>query len=101
MKPESAKALTWSAAILILLGLIVMSPSAAFGSFVLAALCAFFPAAFGAKKTRIFAALLLIASLALSVAYFSEFQREQNAYRQRAKAPAASPAVPQTQEPKK
>ncbi|MCG2709665.1 MAG: hypothetical protein Q8N12_00555 [Thermodesulfovibrionales bacterium] len=53
MKKESANALAWFAAILLLVGLLIMSPSGAFALFVLAALFAALPAIFGSKKTRI------------------------------------------------
>jgi hypothetical protein len=97
MKPESARALVWVAGVLIMLGLVVMSPTGAFALFSLAALSAVIPTVFGRKVPRIIAAALLIASLALAATYYSSFEREREAYAQRAKERAAkSPSAPAT-----
>ena len=89
MKAESARALVWAAAILIMLGLVIMSPAGAFALFALAAISAAIPAAFGSKLPRIIAAVLLITSLALAATFYSAFDREREAYAQRAKERAA------------
>ncbi|HAR46006.1 MAG: hypothetical protein A2X56_08250 [Nitrospirae bacterium GWC2_57_13] len=103
MKPASAKALVWTAAVLIVLGMMILSPSGAFALFSLAALCAAIPAAFGSKRPRIIAAVLLVLSLALGASYYAAFKKESKAYSQRAKERAAKPPAPlqQNQGPKK
>ncbi|MDP2277285.1 MAG: hypothetical protein Q8K51_03585 [Nitrospirota bacterium] len=85
MKKESSNALAWFAAILLFVGLLIMSPSGAFALFVLAALFAAFPAIFGSKKTRIVAAVLLLVSILLAVSRYPEFRSEQDRFSSRAK----------------
>ncbi|MDP3259792.1 MAG: hypothetical protein AAB273_02185 [Nitrospirota bacterium] len=85
MKKESANALAWFAAILLLAGWLVMSPSGAFALFVLAALFAAVPAIFGQKKTRIVAAVLLLVSILFAASKYPEFRSEQEQFRSRAK----------------
>ena len=85
MKKESANALALFAAILLLAGWLVMSPSGAFALFVLAALFAAFPAIFSQKKTRIIAAVLLLVSILFAVSKYPEFRNEQERFRSRAK----------------
>ena len=85
MKKESANALALFAAILLLAGWLVMSPSGAFALFVLAALFAAFPAIFSQKKTRIVAAVLLLVSILFAVSKYPEFRSEQDRFRSRAK----------------
>jgi uncharacterized PurR-regulated membrane protein YhhQ (DUF165 family) len=95
MKAESARALIWVTGILIVLGLVVMSPAGAFALVSLAAISAVVPTVFGPKAARIVAAALLIASLALAATFYSAFDKEREAYAQRAKQRAAkSSAVP-------
>jgi membrane protein implicated in regulation of membrane protease activity len=76
MKNSTASALTWFAAILLGLGLLMMSPSGSFLVFILAALFAAAPATFGTKKMRIAAIILLIASIILAVIQYAEFKNE-------------------------
>ncbi|MDP1758465.1 MAG: hypothetical protein Q8K77_01540 [Thermodesulfovibrionales bacterium] len=85
MKKESSNALAWFAAILLFVGLLIMSPSGAFALFVLAALFAAFPAIFSQKKTRIIAAVLLLVSILLAVSRYPEFRSEQDRFSSRAK----------------
>ena len=91
MKPESAKALAWTAGILLVLGLVIMSPTGAFALLVLAALCAAIPSVFATKRPRVISLVLLIAAIALAAYYYPAFEREREAYAQRAKAPAVKP----------
>lgn len=85
MKPESARALTWFAAILLFVGLLIMSPSGAFFLFVLAVLFAAVPAIFGSKKARIIAVILLLVSILFAVSRYPEFRSEQERFSSRAK----------------
>jgi|CXWL01.1.fsa_nt_gi membrane protein implicated in regulation of membrane protease activity len=88
MQPASARALTGMAALVLLVGLMVMSPSAAFLAFCLAALLSAIPAIFGTGKTRLIAAALLLGAAVLAVNRYQDFRREQERYRQ--KKPTAS-----------
>ncbi|MCL5669403.1 MAG: hypothetical protein M1392_05415 [Gammaproteobacteria bacterium] len=85
MKKESASALAWFAAVLLLAGWLVMSPSGAFAIFVLAALFAAVPAIFGSKKTRIIAAILFLVSILFAAIKYPEFKSEQDRFSSRAK----------------
>lgn len=93
MKPESARALTWSAGILIVLALVILSPTGAFALLVLAAISAAIPSVFASKRPRIISVVLLIASVALAAYFYPAFEREREAYAQRAKERAAKPSV--------
>jgi membrane protein implicated in regulation of membrane protease activity len=85
MPPASTRALTVTAALVMFVGLIVLSPSGAFLAFGLATLLAAVPAIFGTGKIRIVAAILLLCSAAMAVRQYPAFQKEQEQIRQRAK----------------
>jgi membrane protein implicated in regulation of membrane protease activity len=89
MKPESARTLAWTAGILIVLALVIISPSGAFALLVLAAVCAAIPSVFASRRPRAISAVLLIASIALAVNFYPAFKRDQSAYTQRVKERAA------------
>lgn len=86
MQPASARALTVTAALVLLLGFLVPSPSGAFLAFCLAALSALVPVIFGSGKMRVAAAVLLLCSIALAAGKYTDFQSEQERYQQRTKA---------------
>ncbi len=81
MQPASARALTITAALIGLAGLMVMSPSGAFLAFCLATILALFPAIFGTGKIRLTAAVLLLCSIGLAVRIYPDFRSEQERYR--------------------
>ena len=85
IKNSTAFALTWLAAILLGLGLRVMSPSGSFLIFIVAALFAAVPAIFGTKKMRIAAIILLATSIILAVSQYSEFNNERYRIEKRSK----------------
>ncbi len=93
MKPESARALAWTAGILIVLALVIMSPTGAFALLALAAICAAIPSVFATKRPRVISLAFLIASMALAVNFYPAFKRDQEAYTQRVKERAAKPQV--------
>ena len=93
MKPESARALAWTAGILLMLALVIMSPSGAFALLVLAIICAVIPSVFAAKRTRVVSVLLLIASIALAAGFYPDFERERKNYSQHARPEAAKVPV--------
>ena len=94
MQPASARALTGAAALVLLVGFMVMSPSGAFLAFCLAALLSAIPAIFGAGKTRLIAAALLLGATVLAVGRYSAFRAEQQRHRERVKS--ARLIAPQT-----
>jgi hypothetical protein len=59
-------ALTWFAAILIITGGMIMSPSGAFFLFLVAALFVVFPAIFGTGRIRVVVAVLLLAAISFA-----------------------------------
>ena len=91
MNPKSAQALAWTAGILIVLGLVIMSPTGAFALLVLAALAAAIPSVFASARPRVVSLILLIAALGLSAYFYPAFERERAAYAQRAKEHAVRP----------
>jgi len=94
LQPTSARALTVTAGLILLAGLMVMSPSAAFLAFCLAALVAAPPAFYGTGKIRLVAAALLLGAVLLAVGKYSAFRTDQQRYRERVKtARLAAPRV--------
>jgi len=91
VKNSSASALTWLSAILIVVGLLMMSPSGSLAVFVLAALFAVTPAVFGRNKIRILAVILLLASILLAVSQYPEFQNERERIAKRTKISRMKP----------
>jgi heme O synthase-like polyprenyltransferase len=92
LKPESAKALAWTSGILMILALVIMSPTGAFALLVLAAVCAAIALAFGPNRLRIVFLALLVATALLAANFYPAFARERDAYMQRAKQRAAPDA---------
>jgi membrane protein implicated in regulation of membrane protease activity len=91
MKNTSARAITWFAAILLFLGLLLMSPSGSFFVYVLATFVALPPAIFGTKKIRIFAIILLLTAIFLAVNKYPEFKSESDKYSRRGKISQINP----------
>jgi hypothetical protein len=87
MQPASARALTVTAVLVVGIGVMVMSPSAAFLAYGLATLLAVFPAVLGQGKIRIIAAILLLGSIGLAAGNYPDFKTEQQEYRQRTHSP--------------
>ena len=86
---QSANALAGLSAILLLIGLLVLSPSAGFLAMVLAAVCAFLPLAFGAKAARVTGLVLFIAASVLAARSYPDFRNEQRGVVERAKQHSA------------
>ena len=99
MNPESAKALAWTAGLLLVLGLVILSPTGAFALLVLAALCAAIPALFGRQRPRIISMLLLIASLGVAASFYPAFKRDLAVYMNRTEEREAKPQVPNSMHP--
>lgn len=98
MKPESARALMWSGAILIIVGAAVGAPAGALFCMGLAALCALAPIIVGPLGPRIAGAVILAIALAIAVRMYPLYQKEQERYRDRA-TKSQSPAQPQPTAP--
>ena len=84
MKPESARALMWSGAILIIVGAAIGAPSGALLCMGLAALCALAPIVVGPLGSRIGGTVVLVIAIAFAVQLYPLYQKEQARYRERA-----------------
>lgn len=81
MKPESLRALLGLCCLLLLAGLLAMSPSASFLAAVVAAFPALAAALLGKKSVRLAGAVLLCLSLAAVAWFLPSFQKEHAAFR--------------------
>jgi hypothetical protein len=81
VSPTSVRTLLWTAAILALVGAMVGSPAGGLLVLAVAALLGAIAAVPGTRRTRIVAALLTVACLALAAARFAEARREMARYR--------------------
>ena len=98
MKPESARALMWSGAILIIVGAAVGAPAGGLFCMGLAALCALPPIIVGPLGPRIAGAVILVIAIAFAVELYPLYQKEQERYRERATRSQSS-AQPQSTAP--
>ena len=94
MKPESARALMWSGAILIIIGAAIGAPAGAILCMGLAALCALAPIVVGPLGPRIAGVVIFVIAIAFAVQLYPLYQKEQERYRERATKlqPSAQPA---------
>lgn len=83
MKKKSLGAAVLLAFSLLITGLLVLSPSAAFILLVLAGVIAVIPALLGRGGVRLLGIMLLILSVALSVSYYPYFRGEQQRFMQK------------------
>jgi cell division protein FtsW (lipid II flippase) len=100
MQDDSAGALAWVAVILIVLGLVVMSPTGGFFLVVLAAVAALAPLVFGSTKRRIFAGAVFCAATLIGIATYPEFRKDYDPYLERARQKSApAPDTPPSNSP--
>ncbi|NLC70144.1 MAG: hypothetical protein GX751_02160 [Desulfuromonadaceae bacterium] len=92
MKETLAKSLLWSAVFVLVLGMLIGSPSGQFFCFVVAAAIAALPLSLAGKRRRLFAAGVTIAAVLLAWSVYSDFRQDFSTYRERAKASFAAPA---------
>jgi membrane protein implicated in regulation of membrane protease activity len=99
MKRRTARTFIWTAGILIVLGFVIMSPSAAFTLFLLAATSAAVPSIFASEQSRSVPVGLLVLSIVLAASFYPAFTRDQEAYARRVKErmEKQKPAVPAVQ----
>ena len=83
LSDNSASTLTWLAVFFLLPGFSIQSPSGRFLFVVLAAFVALIPLAFGNSKRRVISGLVLVVALLGAFATYPEFDKDQNAYRER------------------
>jgi membrane protein implicated in regulation of membrane protease activity len=82
MNERSVRALLWSSGIVMLVGGMVMSPSASLLAFGLAAVLALLAVVFGRRKLRLVAVVLMLVSLLLVVQEYPKANQDFSSYRQ-------------------
>ena len=94
MKPESARALMWSGAILIIAGAAIGSPAGALFCMALASLCALAPIVVGPLGPRIAGVVMFVIALAIAAQMYPLYQKELERYHERATRPQSSAQPP-------
>lgn len=84
MHERSVRTLLWSSGIVLLVGGMVMSPSASLFAFGLAAVLALLAVVFGRRKLRIVAVVLMLVSFLLVVQEYPKANQDFSSYRQQA-----------------
>ena len=85
MNPSSARVLLWVSAFLFI-GSIATSTAAAFIAPLLAAVVSFFPAAFGRRRARLAASVILALSVLVAVSNYPGYRRHMEQWVARAQA---------------
>jgi len=91
MNQKTVKTAGQVSIIVLVIGLMLMSPPLRLGLFILAVLCAAVPAVFAVGKWRIAGIILVLAALAFAIAEYPAATSDMQNYHQRAK-PKAAPA---------
>jgi membrane protein implicated in regulation of membrane protease activity len=81
MNPQTAKTVTWAALFCLLTGMLIISPSAAFLLYSLAAILAVLPAVMAGTWLRVTALFLLALSLFLAFDAYPKFSKEMKMFR--------------------
>jgi membrane protein implicated in regulation of membrane protease activity len=93
-KLQSARALLWFSAILLVVGAMVADPTAGFSVIALAGLSALGSITLGDKRLKLIGLLLLAASVALAVAYWPAAKSHQAKYQERVKKTSTPETAP-------
>ncbi len=89
LNPQSARALVWAALFPLVVGPIATSYAAMFLGPVLAGVIALVPAAFGRRRTRLAASVLLALSLVVAFSKYPGYSRHMERWTTRARESAA------------
>lgn len=92
-KQQSARALLWFSAILLVVGAMVTDPTAGFAVFALAGLGVLGSIALGDKRLKLIGLLLLAVSVVLAVAYWPAAKSYQAKYQERVKKAATTNTI--------
>jgi len=87
----SAKALNWLAIIILLVGMMIGSPTGGFLAAVVALLVALVPLVFSTGKKRIATGVVVAVAVLFAFATFDAFQKDSRQYREKVRA--SSPGV--------
>lgn len=82
MNPASARALSVLAALLLIVGWMVISPAGSLSAFLVAVLLVLAPVIAGPGRIRLLAVVLFLAALGSAAIKFPEFRQEQGRYQQ-------------------
>ncbi|MCR4299389.1 MAG: hypothetical protein NUV75_11700 [Gallionella sp.] len=88
LNDASAKATNWLAIIILVVGMMIASPTGGFFSTVVAIMVALVPLLFSTGKKRIAAGLIVAAGVFFAFATFDGFQKDYGKYRERGPAPS-------------
>lgn len=90
----SAKSLTWFAALVLAIGMLIGSPTGQFFIALLAGCLAAIPLALGNRRRRIYAGIVFLLAVLFAVAVFDAYRHDSSSYRDRVKraADTSSPA---------
>lgn len=80
LNPQSSKALLIVGGLFLILGFVILTPSARFLCLILGMVCEAIPVLFSTKRHRLIAVLLLALSLATAVWIYPEFKNHMTAY---------------------
>jgi hypothetical protein len=83
MKDSTARALNWLAVLILLVGMMIASPSGRFFSTVVAIMVALAPLLFNRSKKRIIAGIIVAAAAFFASGTFGEFLKDQDRYKER------------------
>lgn len=94
IKDSSAQTLTWLAAIILFIGLMIPSPAGQFFSAIFAGLVIAPPLCFGTPRRRISAGIVALVAALFAFAVFDEYQQDAEQYKNRIKQTTAEPSTP-------
>lgn len=89
LRNQSARALLWLSGILVLLGVIVISPAGRMLFLAIAAICAAISTFLGRGRARTFGIVVTIATLMLAAASYPAYKKHMNLYVERVKQRSA------------
>lgn len=83
MNDSTAKAMNWLAVIILVVGMMIASPSGNFFSTIVAMMVALVPLLFSRSKKRVIAGIIVAAAAFFAYATFGAFHKDYNRYRER------------------
>lgn len=99
LRNQSARALLFSSGILVLLGIVVISPAGRMLFLVIAAICAGISALLGRGRARVFGVVVIVATLFLVAASYPAYKKHMNQYLERAKEQSTTIPDPSSTDP--
>lgn len=94
MTPQSARSTMWVSLALLLVSGMIGAPEAGVAGTVLAGCCALAAVVYGTRGVRVVSALILVASIGLSIALFPAAREDTSKYRDRSAHPTSEAPGP-------